>query len=112
MTDRRQPGAAFWATVVVLAVLLGYPLSFGPACWITSRATAGSPAVPVVYRPINFVMGRSPGFCRIMTCCAGLGAADGWFWCSTGGDAKRWLVYDEMHLKCKRQESILKSVGE
>lgn len=30
MTDRMQTGAAFWATVVVVAVLVGYPLSYGP----------------------------------------------------------------------------------
>jgi hypothetical protein len=91
MSDRKHPGAAFWATVVLIAMLLGYPLSFGPACWITSRAVVGSPAVPTVYRPITFAMGRSPGFCRIMTGYAGLGAADGWFWCSTGRDVMRWM---------------------
>ena len=96
MNDRKQPGAAFLATVVMIAMLPGYPLSFGPACWITSRASAGSLAVPVVYRPINFVMGRSPAFCRIMTCYAGLGAADGWFWCSTDGDAMRWMHLGEL----------------
>lgn len=29
---RKHPSAAFWITVV--AVLVGYPLSFGPWCWI------------------------------------------------------------------------------
>jgi hypothetical protein len=33
----KKPGVAFWATVVVVVVLVAYPLSFGPACWITSR---------------------------------------------------------------------------
>jgi hypothetical protein len=33
----KHPSAAFWATVVVVAVLVGYPLSFGPACWWFSR---------------------------------------------------------------------------
>jgi hypothetical protein len=36
MTDRKKTGVAFWATVVLVAVL-AYPLSFGPACWIASR---------------------------------------------------------------------------
>ena len=36
MTDRKKPGAAFWITAAVVAVLVGYPLSFGP----TSGATA------------------------------------------------------------------------
>ena len=31
MTDRKKPGVAFWATVVVVVVLVAYPLSFGPA---------------------------------------------------------------------------------
>jgi hypothetical protein len=37
MTDRKKPGVAFWATVVVACLLL-YPLSFGPACWVYSRS--------------------------------------------------------------------------
>jgi hypothetical protein len=27
---------AFWATVAVVVGLVGYPLSFGPACWAAS----------------------------------------------------------------------------
>jgi hypothetical protein len=37
MTDRKKPGMAFWANVAVVAVLVGYPLSFGPVCWGWSR---------------------------------------------------------------------------
>jgi hypothetical protein len=33
MTDRKKPGVAFSASVVVAVMLVGYPLSFGPACW-------------------------------------------------------------------------------
>ncbi len=29
--SRKQPGMAFWATVVVVAMLVAYPLSMGPA---------------------------------------------------------------------------------
>lgn len=32
MTDRKKPGVAFWATVGLVVMLVGYPLSFGPAC--------------------------------------------------------------------------------
>jgi hypothetical protein len=35
MTDRKKPGVAFWVTVVAL---VGYPLSFGPACWWLSNS--------------------------------------------------------------------------
>ena len=37
MTDRKKPGVAFWATLGLVAVLVGYPLSFGPACWAAGR---------------------------------------------------------------------------
>jgi hypothetical protein len=39
MTDelKRKPTAGFWITVVVVVVLVGYPLSFGPVCWIIGR---------------------------------------------------------------------------
>jgi hypothetical protein len=30
---RKTRKAKFWAIVVLVAVLVGYPLSFGPACW-------------------------------------------------------------------------------
>ena len=32
--DRKRPSAAFWATVVVVVALVGYPLSFGPMLWL------------------------------------------------------------------------------
>ena len=51
MTDRKKPGAAFWATVVVVVVLI-YPLSFGPACWISSRFNRGAKLVPIIYLPV------------------------------------------------------------
>src|SRR5258708_35393274 len=37
MTPRKKPGVAFWTTVVMVVLLVGYPLSFGPACWIATR---------------------------------------------------------------------------
>lgn len=35
---RKKRGVPFWATVVLAAVMLGYPLSFGPAFWLYSRS--------------------------------------------------------------------------
>ena len=35
--DHKKTGVAFWAIVVVVAVivvLVGYPLSWGPICWL------------------------------------------------------------------------------
>ena len=52
MTDRKKPGVAFWASVVMVAVLAGYPLSFGPACWISSRSGTGVSVVNSAYQPM------------------------------------------------------------
>jgi hypothetical protein len=52
MTDGRKPGVAFWATVALVVVLVVYPLSFGPACWINGRTGVGTNAISIVYRPI------------------------------------------------------------
>jgi hypothetical protein len=37
-SDRKKPTAGFWITVALVAVLVGYPLSFGPACWAITRS--------------------------------------------------------------------------
>src|SRR5437773_482439 len=37
MTDRKHSSLALWITVALVAVLVGYPLSFGPAVWLTGR---------------------------------------------------------------------------
>jgi hypothetical protein len=52
VTFRDKPGVAFWATVVIVAVLIGYPLSFGPACWVNQRWDVGSQIVSAVYCPV------------------------------------------------------------
>lgn len=48
MTDHKQPTAGFWITVTLVAVLVGYPLSFGPA----SRFLLERPYLRAAYRPL------------------------------------------------------------
>ncbi|MGQ0634000.1 MAG: hypothetical protein ACT4QC_05305 [Planctomycetaceae bacterium] len=53
MTEARdKPTVGFWATVVVVALVILYPLSFGPACWINQRTGVGASAIPMIYWPI------------------------------------------------------------
>jgi hypothetical protein len=81
--DRKKPGVAFWATVVVVVVALLYPISFGPACWISSRLNAGTQAVTVVYRPITWCLSDNYDgpLDNAVRWYAGLGAADAsWGW--------------------------------
>ena len=53
MTDRKKPGVAFWATVVVVVALVAYPLSFGPACWTWDRGLISDQALTIAYRPLR-----------------------------------------------------------
>jgi hypothetical protein len=43
MTDRKKPGVALWATVMVVVALVGYPLSYGPARWLIQRLPTPTP---------------------------------------------------------------------
>src|SRR5258708_36081271 len=63
MTDHKKPGAAFWATVV-LVVALAYPLSFGAACRYVSRCPHpflyGHEEIPEFYLPIGTLIETGP----------------------------------------------------
>ena len=60
MTSRKQPGVAFWATVVVVVVLVVYPLSFGPACWLVSHDFLPLKSTWHFYRPIGWLANEGP----------------------------------------------------
>lgn len=59
MTCRKKPGVAFWATVVVVVLLVLYPLSWGPQLWLMM-----SGHVPVwtdrLYNPLRYALERAP----------------------------------------------------
>ena len=80
--QRKKPGGAFWATVLVVGLPLLYVVSFGPACWITSRLDRGADLLPVIYRP--FTWGMSPQtdttIDRAIMRYAEVGAAENWVW--------------------------------
>jgi hypothetical protein len=81
-TPQERPGAAFWATVVVASALLLYPLSFGPVCWITSRADCSGRILTTIYQPILWVWGRhaEDAMGDAVRSYLRLGAADDWAW--------------------------------
>jgi len=85
MPEPRKPTAGFWITVALVAVLAGYPLSFGPACWISSRTNIGTDWLPFCYRPV--ISGLSINHTRLsgtIQWYARLGAARGWQWVPDG----------------------------
>jgi hypothetical protein len=52
MTDRKKPTAGFWVTVALVGVLVAYPLSFGPACWLSDRDIVPYRSTYVVFAPL------------------------------------------------------------
>ena len=54
--ERKQPSVAFWTTmvVVVVVVLVAYPLSLGPACWLCNCEHFNSRLIWVLYRPVTW----------------------------------------------------------
>jgi hypothetical protein len=69
--ERKKPGVAFWATTTVVAVLVGYPLSFGPACWWMSEIRENSTPmvngisprrVSKIYLPFGWVAVHGPAW--------------------------------------------------
>jgi hypothetical protein len=71
--------ATFWATLALVAILVGYPLSFGPAFWVSSQLESGTPFVTSVYKPILRAWLRGPAAVRaIIIWYARLGAKPDW----------------------------------
>jgi hypothetical protein len=95
MAPRKQPSAAFWATVVVVVALVVYPLSFGPACWWFSIAPMGPfppddeprghwsdymPHAPQIYWPVGWMAAYAPRPLSRLIC-----------WYATVGNHDVWL---------------------
>jgi len=63
--DDKQPGVAFWATVVVVvAMMLAYPLSLGPAIWLYQHNFVpgwARTAIPYIYSPLEWLAHHGPG---------------------------------------------------
>jgi len=65
MTDRKKPTAGFWITVALVAVLVGYLLSSGPALYVIMKL--GKPgwlatAADFFYAPLVWALGLSPNW--------------------------------------------------
>ena len=81
IVNRRERWALRTAVVLAVVVLAAYPLSMGPACWISSRFTAIVPAVNVVYRPALRIWPKLPKpVGSFLQWYSRVGAADGWYW--------------------------------
>jgi hypothetical protein len=77
MADRKKPGVAFWATVALVAVLVGYPLSAGPACWLTGRKYFRASTVNSFYRPVLWSASKAQPLKNALVWWGSLGLPDG-----------------------------------
>ncbi len=95
-----KPSAGFWITVVLVAVLLGYPLSFGPACWIAARtSTSESRLFQAAYWPLGRIIhSEVPMAHNILWDYAGMGLPGGSVLMVPGGpddEGRNWLIIGE-----------------
>ncbi len=106
IVNRRERLAKWTAGLVGLPVL--YVLSFGPACWLTSRTGYGASVIAGIYKPIVYLRRLRHGMpprCeevgKAIEVYAELGAANDWMWVErlnddTGGYEPAWInVFDQ-----------------
>jgi len=96
MNDRKKPGVAFWATMVVVCLPIAYLLSFGPVCWISSHAGLGHFTLPRVYRPILEAMSSSRNVAHLFNWYAKAGARSGWSWVDVSDSAGPIWLWSEV----------------
>jgi hypothetical protein len=61
--DRKRPTAGFSITVALLAVLVGYPLGYGPAIWLVNQRWCPGLVVSgylVIYSPFHLLQLYGP----------------------------------------------------
>ena len=84
MESQKKPGVAFWTTVIL--VVVSYPATFGPACWISSRTGIGASVVSAAYAPLTWNLGNAfdrqptPIIGEALSRYGDLGAAPHWMW--------------------------------
>jgi hypothetical protein len=93
--SRAKLGMTFWVPIALFFALIGYPLSIGPACWVSSRANAGASAVSFIYRPLISGMSKSERVAGAIEWYSELGSASGWAWVEMEFDnpeIRRWQL--------------------
>jgi hypothetical protein len=67
MTDRRKPPVGFWIIVALVALLVAYPLSTGPADWMRAHGWLSQGTVKTLdrfYSPLPWTYKNSPALVR------------------------------------------------
>jgi hypothetical protein len=81
MVDKLKMSGGRFACAVVLLVALAYPVSLGPACWISSWTDWAPSVVTTAFQPLMRAGYRiSPSTFRWASWYSRLLAAKNWFW--------------------------------
>jgi hypothetical protein len=67
MTSRKHPSVGFWITVALVVVLVGYPLSLGPMCWLVKHRVMPSEWLVVTYQPLVLATCRNGAIPKALT---------------------------------------------
>src|SRR5260370_19830155 len=81
---KKKPGVAFWATATAVGLIVGYPLSIGPAaalCSLLDMPLWSAKIYNFVYHPIIYFDSHEPRivghiFARYVESCAGMNEDD------------------------------------
>jgi hypothetical protein len=63
VTNRKKPGVAFWASVVVVVGLVVYPLAYGPIGWLCERPNCPqwfARLIDCLYMPLLSLIAHAP----------------------------------------------------
>lgn len=96
---RKHSSASVWITATLVAMLVGYPLTMGPACWISSRI-GGEKIVSTAYRPVVNVCATTSMMKSAVYWYSNLAAQENWHWIKVDWDDAsspprwRWATAD------------------
>jgi hypothetical protein len=76
-SDRKKPTTGVWIAVALVMVLLAYPLSFGPAVWLTARRYCRTSTVESLYRPVLWSAAQGPSLENAVVWWGSPGVPDG-----------------------------------
>jgi hypothetical protein len=98
-----------WTLAAVIGVPALYPLSLGPACWITSRLNFGAHSISVIYRPIAWTLGNpethtipSVTIAKAVRWYAKVAGRPDWDWRFTIAVGSKGILYGPWEWECVR----------
>ena len=97
IVNRRERWAK-WTLAAAIGLPMLYALSFGPACWMSSRTNVGSSEVEAVFWPLTLAMSRNEKISDTCDWYARFLAASDWHWIDIGESAEHHWVWTHLEI--------------